>query len=65
MSPSEVQVGMQFVCLDFAGSWVIVDGLDGEYALCRVFACFNHGREKLKLVDLANEQIWKKVPHES
>jgi hypothetical protein len=56
---------MQFVCLDFAGSWVIVDGLDGEYALCRVFACFNHGREKLKLVDLANEQIWKKVPHES
>lgn len=61
MSPSEVAVGMEFQMLDFSSYWVVIEGIDGEDALCQYFTCFSGGREKVKLKDLVNEKLFKRI----
>ena len=59
MKPEDVKIGMRFNHVDFAGSWLIVENIDGEEALCHSFSCFADSRDKIKLTQLVNEEQWR------
>lgn len=61
VNTSEVAVGMEFQMLDISSYWLVVEGLDGEHALCQYFTCFSSGREKVKLDVLVNEKFFKRT----
>lgn len=61
MKQEDVKVGMEFSMNDISSYWVIVEGIDGDYALCRYLTCFSHGREKVRLSRFVKENIFKRI----
>jgi hypothetical protein len=61
MKPEDVRVGMEFAMLDISSYWVHVEGIDGEDALCQYFTCFSGGKEKVRLRDLVNERVFRRI----